>query len=182
MQIYIHACSMYIYQVRLLAVLTCFRVWHVRRPTDRFSAPGSSDSHAYFVLVELVTSAGLTPFVCVSKSAAISGQTVFKELHSQTFCPTQKGQPFVFLPMFRPFGLACQLCILPCGHSLQHHQMSLLLCNVVLSGKFPFSLFLSWSHCSNKTCSALAKVGCFFRVPSAFLPAFALAHLGHPDL
>jgi len=77
---------------------------------------------------------------------------------------------------------ACQLCTLPLGHLWQHHQMSLLLHDVVLSGRFPFSPFLSWSHCSSKACFAPAKVECLCLVPSAFLPAFALAHLGHPDL
>jgi len=75
---------------------------------------------------------------------------------------------------------ACQLCTLPLGHLWQHHQMSLLLHDVVLSGRFPFSPFLSWSHCSSKACFAPAKVGCFCRVPSALLPAFALAQMGHP--
>jgi len=71
---------------------------------------------------------------------------------------------------------------LPFGHSWQRHQMSLLLCKDVLSGKFPFSLFLSWSHCSSEACFAAASVECFCLVPSVFLPPFALAHLGHPEL
>ncbi len=63
-----HACSTYIYQVCLLSVVTCFLVCIVRRFTDRFLAPGSSDSQLYSVCVELVTSAGLTPFFLMSKS------------------------------------------------------------------------------------------------------------------
>jgi len=136
-------------------------------------APGSSDSQLYFVLVELVTSAGLTPFFFMSKSAATSGQTVSKELHSHSLCPTQQGHPLALLPA-RLFGEACQLCTLLFGHSWQCHQISLWLCNVVLSGKFPFLLFLSRSHCSSKACFAPAKVGCFCLGPCA------LAHLGHP--
>ena len=119
------------------------------------------------------------PFFMMSKSAATSGQTVSKELHSQSCCPTQQGHPLVFLAV-RLFGEACQLCTLPLGHSWQFLQMGLLLLNVIRSGKFPSLLFLSWSHCSSKTCFAVAKVGCFCLVPSAFLPAFVLAHLGHP--
>ena len=121
------------------------------------------------------------PFLSASKSAATSGQTVSKELHSQSCCPAQQGHPVVFLAV-RLFGEACQLCTLPFGHSWQRHQMSLGLCNDVLSGKFSTSLFLSWSHCSSNSWSAAAKVGCFCLVPSAFLPPFAFAHLGHPDL
>ena len=68
-----HACSTYIYQVCLLTVVTCFLVCIVRRFTDRFLAPASSDSQLYSVCVELVTSAGLTPFFLMSKSAATSG-------------------------------------------------------------------------------------------------------------
>ena len=133
--------------------------------------------------VELVTSAGLTPFFSVSKSAAISGHTVSRELQSQSWLPAQKGQPLAFLPcQVRLYERACQLCTLPCGHSWQHHQMCLPLCSVVLSGELPFSLFLSWSHCSSKGCFAVVKVGCFCLVPSAFLPTCALAHLGHPVL
>ncbi len=75
-------------------------------------APGLSDSQLYFVCVELVTPAGLTPFLMVSKSAATSGQTVFKELHSHSLCPTQQGHPLDLMPI-RLFGEACQLCTLP---------------------------------------------------------------------
>ncbi len=167
--------SIQIYQVCLQTVW----IASLYRATERFLDPGSSDSQLYFVCVELVTSAGLTPFFSMSKSAATSGQTVPKELHSHSLCPTQQGHPLVLLPI-RLSGEACQLCTLPFGHSWQHHQMSLLLRSVVLSGKLPFLLFLSWSHCSSKACFAAAKVGCFCLVPSAFLPAFVLAHLGHP--
>jgi len=132
------------------------------------------------VLAELVTSARLTPFCSASKSAATSGQTVSKELHSHTFCPTQQGHPLASLPFIRLFGETCQLCTLPLEHIRQCHQMSLWLLNVASSGKFPFLLFLSWSHCSSKACFTAAKVGCFCLVPSAFLPAIVLAHLGHP--
>jgi len=115
--------------VRLLTVLSCCLLYHVRRFTDRFLAP-----------------------------AHLTGARV--RLH----------------------GGACQLCTLPLGHLWQCHQMTLLLPNVVLSGRFPFSLFLSWSHCFSKAWFACAKVGCFCRVPSASLPRFAFAHLGHPVL
>ncbi len=67
----------------------------------------------------------------MSKSAATSGQTVCKELHSQSIRPTQQGHPVSFLPV-RVFGRACQLCILPFRHSWQCHQMNLLLCKVML--------------------------------------------------
>jgi hypothetical protein len=154
----------------------------VRRCAERFLAPGSSDSQLYSVVAELVTSAAVTPFFSTSKSAAISGQTVSKELQSQSFCPAQQGHPDGLLHEVRSHGRACQLCTLPFGHSWHCHQMSLLLCNDVLSGEFPFSLFLSWSHCRSKACFAAAKVGCFCLVPSAFLPPFAFAHFGHPLL
>ena len=167
-------------QVCLLAVLNRF-VWHVRRSTERFSAPGSSDSQLYLVDVELVTSAGLTPFLLVSKSAATSGETVSNELHSHSLCPTQQGHPLALLGI-RLFGEACQLCTLPFGHCRQHHQTRFVLPSVVLSGKHPFSLFLLWSHCSSKVCCASAKVGCFCLEPSALLPPFACAHLGQPVL
>jgi len=64
-------------------------------------------------------------------------------LQSQSWCPTQQGHPVGFLRKVRWDARACQLCTLPLGHSWQHHQINLLLCNVVLSGKFPFSQFLS---------------------------------------
>ena len=135
-------CSLYTYQVRLLIVFSRFLVCIVRSFTDRFLAPGSSDSQLYFVCVELVTLAGPTPFVLMSKSAATSGQTVSRELHWQSFFPAQKGHP-AFLSEVRLLARACQLCTLPIGHSWHCHQMSLPLCNVVLSGKLPYLLFLS---------------------------------------
>ena len=164
------------------SVLNFFLVYFVRPCTDRFLASGLSDSQLYLVPAPLVTSEALIPFSSMSKSAAISGQTVSRELHSQSFCPAQQGQPDGFLAKVRLFGQACQLCTLPFGHAWHCHQMSLLLRNVVLSGKFPLSLFFPLSHCCSKACSAAANVGCFCLVPSAFRPAFALAHLGHPDL
>ncbi len=118
----------------------------------------------------------------MSKSAATSGQTVSRELHAHSFFPTQQGHPPGFLSEVRLHGGACQLCTLPLGHLWQCHQMTLLLPNFVLSGNFPFLMFMSWSHCSSKACYAPAKVGRFCLVPSAFLPAFAFAHLGHPVL
>ncbi len=97
------------------------------------------------------------------------------------FAQHSKGIPRFSVRGSAAWG-ACQLCTLPLGHLCQCHQMTLLLPNVVLSGKFPFLMFLSWSHCSSKACFAPAKVGRFCLVPSAFLPAFAFAHLGHPVL
>ncbi|DBA98557.1 TPA: hypothetical protein ACH3X1_014359 [Trebouxia sp. C0004] len=82
------------------------------------SSPGTSDSHLYLgVLAEVVTTAGLTPFFSTSKSAAISGQTVSKELHLQTFCPAQQGHPVALRLEVQLAGRACQLCTLPFGHS-----------------------------------------------------------------
>ena len=95
------------------------------------------------------------------------------------FAQHSKGIPRFSVRGSAAWG-ACQLCTLPLGHLCQCHQMTLLLPNVVLSGKFPFLMFLSWSHCSSKACFAPAKVGRFCLVPSAFLPAIVLAHLGHP--
>jgi len=137
--------------------------------------PQAHLTQLYFELVELVTSAGETPLF----SAATSGQTVSKELQSQSILPTQQGHALALLAVCL-VGEACQLCSLPLGHSRQCHQMSLSLPDVILSGKFPFLLFLSWSHCSSKACFAAVKVRCFCLVPSAFLPAFVPAHLGHP--
>ena len=114
-------------------------------------------------------------------SAATSGQTVSKELQSQSILPTQQGHALALLAVCL-VGEACQLCSLPLGHLRQCHQMSLSLPDVILSGKFPFLLFLSWSHCSSKACFAAVKVRCFCLVPSAFLPPFAFAHLGQPLL
>lgn len=57
--------------------------------------------------------------------------------------------------------------------------MRLWLFYVVLAGEFTFLLFLSWSHCSSKGCSAIAKVGCFCLVPSASLPLSKKYSLSH---
>ena len=132
----------------------------------------------YLACVELVTSAGLKTLFLMLKSAAMSGQTISKELHSHSLCPTQQGHPdpLAYLSQVRLLGVACQLCTLPFRHSWQSHQMRLWLFYVVLAGEFTFLLFLSWSHCSSKGCSAIAKVGCFCLVPSASLP------LRHPAL
>ena len=65
----------------------------MRSLIERFLASGPSDSQLYLVCAELVSSAALIPFFSASKSAAISGQTVSKELHLQNFRPTQKGHP-----------------------------------------------------------------------------------------
>ena len=166
---------------RLASALNFFLVYQVRWLTDCFLTPGSSDIQLYLECPEVVTSAAVTPFFSTSKSAAISGQTVSKELHSQSWCPAQQGHPEE-LPEVRLCARACQLCILPFGHSWHCHQINLPLRNDVFSGKCSFSLFLSWSHCCSKACLAAAEVGCFCLVPYAFLPLLALAHLGHPVL
>ena len=110
-------CCLLQYHGRLASIKSFRLVYVVRDITERFLAPGSSDSQLYLVLAELVTSPAVTPFFSTSKSAATSGQTVSKELHSQTFWPAQQGHPVCFLPKFREKARACQLCTLPLGHS-----------------------------------------------------------------
>ena len=73
------------YHKRLASVMNFCLVYVVREFTERFLAPGLSDNQLYLVLAELVTSAAVTPLFSASKSAATFGQTVSKELHSQTF-------------------------------------------------------------------------------------------------
>ena len=123
----------------------------------------------------------MTPFLSASKSAAISGHTISRELHSQSCFPAQQGHPDGFLREVQLYGRACQLCTLPFGHSGHCHQMSLWLCNDVLSGNPIFSVSVMISLLQQGMLCR-CKSGVLLPCAVWFPAAVCLCTLGAPSL